>query len=117
MAFREQNDFGFYGTFNELKDSQYIVEECNLDNIIAFYSLTWEVNNESTVSPEGVVSVESASFTIVAYPNGNVPYLPTFGVTEDNIVRVYNPDNYVAGEKNEFIDKDDPWVRSWDPIL
>jgi hypothetical protein len=117
MAFKEQNEFGFYGTFQEIKDTLNIAEGYTLSNMIENYSMTWEVNNVSTISPEGIVSVESTSFAIVAYPNGNVPYLATFGVTEDNVVRVYNPDNYVQGEKNEFIDKYDPWVRSWDPIL
>jgi hypothetical protein len=117
MAFKGQSKFGFYGAFQELKDTLFIADGYNLGNMIEAYSMTWHVSNISTVSPEGIASVESTSFTIVAYPNGRVPHLATFGVTEDNIVRVYNPRNYVAGEKNEFIDKDDPWVRSWDPIL
>jgi hypothetical protein len=36
-----------------------------------------------------------------------------FGITEDQAVRVYNPDNY----KISFKSRDDPNVKSWEIIL
>ena len=108
LAFREENKDGTYGTYQELADSGYIAEGYTQGNMIQNYSMTWEVNNFSTVQteefPHGVIS----TFTIIAYPRDTRPgFLLTFGIQEDQVVRLFNPDN----------GNDPDHVGTWDPIL
>jgi hypothetical protein len=52
--------------------------------------------------------ISTNTFTIIAFPNPGTPkHLDTFAITEDQIVRIYDPDN---GNKFES-------VKTWDPLL
>jgi prepilin-type N-terminal cleavage/methylation domain-containing protein len=116
LAYQGTNNQKFYGTFQALKDTLYIAEGYNLGNMIENYSMAWTASNPSTgtsILGDGG-GIANNQFTIVAYPRDSRPgYLLTFGVSEDQVVRVYNPDN----TSNTFGDMTDPHVQTWDPIL
>jgi type II secretory pathway pseudopilin PulG len=108
IAFKGANQDNTYGTFDELKAEPFIADGFTLDNIIENYTMEWEVNNfevmESGENPEGI----NSTFTIIAFPRNRRPgYLQTFAITDDQVVRVFNPDG-----ENDF-----DTVNSWDPIL
>ena len=49
-----------------------------------------------------------STFTVVAYPRDTRPgFLSTFGITEDQVVREYDPERGYSHED----------VHTWDPIL
>lgn len=116
LAYQRTNNSKYYGSIDDLRDNLYIAQGYSLGNMIENYSMTWAVRNDyAGGSGRGI---GSNTYTIVAYPRDTLPgYLLTFGITEDQIIRVYNPDTYIPGEKNEFIDINDPRVLTWDPIL
>ncbi len=106
--FRVNNKEGSFGTFKELKNDLYIAEPYNLGNMIENYTMTWDVRHITTAQTEGISLGVMNSFTITAFPMDTRPgYLNTFAVTEDQVVRVYTPDN----------DNDVTKVKTWDPIL
>jgi type IV pilus assembly protein PilA len=116
LAYQGTNNNKYYGSFRALKDTLYIAEGYNLGNMIENYSMAWTASNPSTgTSALGSGSgIGNNNFTIVAYPRDSRPgYLLTFGITEDQVVRVYNPDN----PSNTFASMEDPHVMTWDPIL
>jgi len=108
LAYQGTNNEKSYGSFSALKGDLYIAEDYNLGNMIENFSMTWEVSGTlSTVEGDVPLGIMD-KFIIVAYPRDLRPgYLSTFAVTEDQVVRVYNPSN-----DNEFYN-----VYSWDPIL
>ncbi len=108
LAYQKTNNGKLYGSFEALKRDQYINEGCTLGNMIDNYTMTWEVSNVSTVTTEEMAGGTSSAFTIIAWPRDTRPgFLNTFGVTDDQIVRVYNPTN----------ENDLSKVKTWDPIL
>lgn len=110
LAYQNTNNQKFYGTFKALKDDMYIAEGYNLGNMIENYSMSWEISNPSTGTGSLGAGIGNNKFTIVAYPRDTRPgFLNTFAVTEDQTVRVYNPDSPTG---NVFDS-----VTSWDPIL
>ncbi len=102
LAYQGANSDRNYGTFEELKRDMYIAEGYTLGNMIENYSMTWEAYNLSTSPVEPAIH----RFTVIAYPS-DPRRLPTFCVTEDQVVREYVPET-----GNEFED-----VYNWDPIL
>ena len=109
LAYQGTNYAKNYGSFEAMKDELYVAEGYSLGNMIENYSLTWEVDN----GPKELLEEDSLpnvvhTFTIVAFPRDTRPgYLSTFAITEDQVVRVYNPD-----------EGNDPGnVKTWDPIL
>jgi len=107
-AFFDQ--FGTYGSFEELVNASYIPDDITLDNWVGNYRLVLENN-----APQP--GFEHGTFTVVAYPRDMRPgYLLTFGVSDDQIVRVYNPDDKTGG-CNQYNGPTDPMVQTWDPIL
>jgi hypothetical protein len=107
QAFSGNEGEGMYGSFEELKESQYIAESYTRDNMIDRYSLSWSVHNEVIAPGYGYPGIIN-TFTIIAYPDtGSPKYLHTFAVTEDQIVRQYTPEN----------DNEIGSVKTWDPIL
>ncbi len=125
LAYQGLNNNKSYGSFQALKDIQYIAEGYSLGNMIENYSMTWSVSNSPNIYDEDSGVIGFNAFTIVAYPRINHPgYLLTFGITEDQVVRVYNPDGIASllqsGSPqglNEYNGLDDPRVNTWDPIL
>ena len=117
LAYQGTNNNKFYGSFPALKDNLYIAEGYSLGNMIENYSMTWTASNPSTGTSYLGVGIGNNQFTIVAYPrDSRAGYLLTFGVCDDQVVRVYNPDNSGPG-RNEFVTMEDPHVMTWDPIL
>jgi hypothetical protein len=103
LAYQNTNDAKVYGSFEALKDEMYIAEGYTQSNMIENYSLLWRVDSRFDEPSETTVS----TFTIIALPWDTHPgFLSTFCVTEDQVVRVYNPPG------NRF-----DAYRSWDPIL
>ncbi len=123
LGYQNTNNDKLYGSFNALQRDLYIAEGYTLDNMIGSYSMTWEVHNISTVPTERTLIGAMNTFTIIAWPqsrnraftedraarvySSKVRALSTFAITEDQTVRVYNPEN-----DNELEN-----VKTWDPIL
>ena len=108
LAYQSTNDQKVYGSFQAMKDSQYIAEGYTLGDMIENYSMTWCVGTALTVVSEEFPNGMISTFTVIAYPRDTRPgFLNTFCITDDQVVRVYNPQN-----GNEFSS-----ARSWDPIL
>jgi prepilin-type N-terminal cleavage/methylation domain-containing protein len=117
LAYQSTNNDKKYGSFDAMKDTLYVADGYSLGNMIENYSMAWTVTNPSTGTGGLGAGVGNNQFTIVAYPRDTrAGYLMTFGVTEDQVVRVYNPENNAPG-KNEFVSMTDPHVKTWDPIL
>jgi type II secretory pathway pseudopilin PulG len=97
LAYQGTNYEHLYGTFDALKEDMYIAEGYTLSNMIENYSMRWTCTNPHN------------SFRVIAFPQDTRPgYLRTFAITEDQIVRVYNPRN----SENQWNS-----VITWDPIL
>jgi hypothetical protein len=109
LAYKDINVEHRYGSFDVLQEHGYIAEGYTPESMVENYLLTWEVNNLSTVSPEGIIELVS-TFTVIAYPRDTRQgFLNTFCVTEDQVVRVFVPppdgDNIFEA------------IYHWDPIL
>jgi hypothetical protein len=116
LAYQGINNAKNYGSYQAMKDTLYVAEGYSLGNMIENYSMTWAVYNNPDFYDEDSPSESIHTFTIVAYPRDLRPrYLLTFGITEDQIVRMYNPENTANG-LNEFNGMDDPRVQTWDPV-
>jgi competence protein ComGC len=116
LAYQGTNNAKNFGSFQALKDTLYVAEGYSLGNMIENYSMTWAVYKYPDFYDEDSPSESIHTFTIVAYPRDLRPrYLLTFGITEDQIVRMYNPENSANG-LNEFNGLDDPRVQTWDPV-
>lgn len=101
----------YYGTFEELQDKGYLHPSFTTGAAIEGYKLEWDIRYHNI--PLNLGTSGQNQFTIVAYPVLTYsPALQTFGITDDHVIRVYNPEN-----NNPFVSRDDPHVRSWDPIL
>jgi len=108
LAYQGTNNQKFYGTFEALQEDLYIADGYNLGNMIENYSMSWEATNPSSGTSSLGAGIGNNKFTVVAFPRDTRPgFLLTFGVTEDQVVRVFNPDN-----GNTFDS-----LTSWDPIL
>ncbi len=117
LAYQGTNNEKFYGTFGALQDDLYIAEGYFMANMIENYSMTWDISRSETLGDGSGGGIGMNKFTIVAYPRDTRPgYLCTFGVTEDQVVRVYNPVNTLGG-RNAYTSLTDPRVSTWDPIL
>lgn len=101
-AFFNESERGVYGDFEAVRNAGYIREGLSLDSMVENYTLTWDVANLSTVTED------IHTFTIIAYPRDTRPgFLSTFVITEDQKVRIYDPD-----DGNDFTS-----IHTWDPIL
>ena len=109
LAYQGTNNQKFYGSFVALKDDLYIAEGYSLGNMIENYSMSWESTNPSSgIGALTGQGIGNNKFTIIAYPRDTRPgYLNTFGVTEDQVVRVFIPEN------GNVFDS----LTTWDPIL
>jgi len=108
LAYQGANTEKLYGTFDALKKDMYVAEGYTLSNMIENYSMTWQVSNISTAVSEEFPSGVVSSFTVISWPRDTRRgFLNTFAITEDQVVRAYNPSN-----KNRL-----GHVVTWDPIL
>jgi len=104
--YRRSNEPGVYGSFKELQDAGHIAEGYTLSNMIESYSMTWEVNHGPTGRIDEFGIPVRSTFTIIAWPQvADDRWLHTFAITDDQIVREYNPD-----------ENDLESVRKWNPI-
>ena len=117
LAYQGTNNDKFYGSFKAMVDDLYIATGYSLGNMIENYSMTWTITNPATGTGTLGAGIGNNTFTVVAYPRDTRQgYLSTFGVTEDQVVRVYNPDS-LSGAPNQLNGFADPMVSTWDPIL
>lgn len=123
LAFQGISPDNSFGTFSDLSAEMYIAQGYSTANMIERYTLDWvayasEPEIEKKPDDDEVEFADSLAvedwehepydrFTIIAYPRSGNHGLRTFGVTEDQVVRMYNPDNGNVEED----------VLSWDPIL
>jgi hypothetical protein len=113
LAYQGSNNKKFYGSFHALQEMGFIESGFGLDDYLDGYDLDWYIKNFYDRSYGLACGLGSNTFTIVAYPRIiPPPALRTFGITEEQDIRVYNPDN-----GNQFVSRDDPWVKTWDPVL
>lgn len=109
LAYQSANNQKVYGSFQALQEVQDIAKGYTLSNMIENYSLSWEISSPyadlfGTATAGGIAA---NSFTVIAWPRDTRKgFLNTFAITEDQVVRVFNP------EKNDI-----NMVRGWDPIL
>lgn len=110
-AFRGWNVNHHYGTFEDLKNAMYISDGYTPENMIENYDMTWDVSNVSTAVGEEIPYGVISTYTIIAmpdqFPERSTRCLHTFAITEDQVMRVYNPRN----------DNDLLSVKTWDPVL
>ena len=80
--------------------------------MIENYSMSWDASNPYKGSEEGMgAGIGSNKFTVIAFPRDTRPgFLNTFAVTDDQVVRVYNPGSTASPNLWDS-------VTSWDPIL
>jgi hypothetical protein len=110
LAYQGTNNDKFYGSFGALKNDYYIADGYSLGNMIENYSMSWTVSQSIQDSEGQGGGIGQNTFTIIAWPRDTRPgYLQTFAVTDDQVVRVYNPDPAA----NNQLDA----VHTWDPIL
>jgi len=107
LAYQGTNNAKFYGTFQALQKTMYIASGYNMSNMIENYSMSWTVSNPS--GGTGMAGIGNNRFTVIAFPRDTRPgFLNTFGVTEDQVVRVWDPTTPGALWNS---------LSSWDPIL
>jgi len=108
LAYQSTNNNKNYGTFQAMLDTLYIGDGYNLSNMIENYSMSWDVTQSDDLTGELGTGIANNQFTIIAFPrDSRAGFLNTFGITEDQVVRVYNPDEGNLWDS----------VHSWDPIL
>jgi len=116
LAYQGTNNKKFYGSFEALQVDLYIATGYTLGNMIENYSMSWKSASSVANSEGRGGAIGANTFTIVAYPRDTRPgYLLTFGVSEDQVVRVYNPESLES--PNDYNGIEDPKVQTWDPIL
>jgi prepilin-type N-terminal cleavage/methylation domain-containing protein len=109
LAYQSGNNAKAYGSFAALQVSQDIAHGYTLGNMIENYSMSWTCtspnSNNGALNGSGI---GSNKFTVIAWPRDTRKgFLNTFAVTEEQVVRVFNPDNgNTLGS-----------VATWDPIL
>lgn len=102
LSYRENNETRCYGSLEDLQNDEYIDKNFNLSNLVENYTLKWGVTNTSTVEED------IHRFTVVAIPKDNRPgFLKTFGITDERVVRTFNPFN------NNVLTR----ITTWDPVL
>jgi prepilin-type N-terminal cleavage/methylation domain-containing protein len=111
LAYQGTNNNKYYGSFEALQADLYIADGYTLGNMIENYSMTWSATNPyKGTGGSGPTGIGNNSFTIIAYPRDTRPgFLNTFLVTDDQVVRIFNPP---PGGNNVF-----EAVYHWDPIL
>ena len=108
LSYQGTNNARNFASFEALKRDLYIAKGYTLGNMIENYSMKWEVYNVSTVMDEYFELPCVNTFSIIAYPRDRRPgYLSTFAITEDQVVRVYNPEG----------GNDPGKIKTWDPVL
>ncbi len=120
LAYQGTNDDHSFGTCEDLQRSLNIAPGYGRNTMIENYMTEWTAYaSEPVIEEEDDGEIEFADrmdvepdehepydrFTIIARPRDEKYH--TYGITEDQVVRVFNPDN---GN-----DPDD--VKTWDPIL
>ena len=108
LAYQGTNNEKVYGSFEALVSSLYIADGYSLGNMIENYSMSWEVTLVDDVRGAELdgTGIGSNRFTIIAFPRDTREgYLNTFGITEDQVVRVWTDG------------KDLNALSTWDPIL
>ncbi len=100
-----------YGSWENLRQRNYISAGVTRENFITDYSLWTSVSNpvrnSHTISPLN-------TFTGVAFPRITRPpgFLATFAIREDQVVRVYLPVDGV----NAWGENDDYGTKTWEPV-
>ena len=111
LAYQSTNNLKYYGTFEAMEDTYYVQEGYTLGNMVENYSLTWDITQSDDPYGDIGTGIAGNKFTIIAYPRDDrVGFLLTFGITEDQVVRVFNPGSQFGPNTWES-------VTSWDPIL
>ena len=109
LAYQSGNNRKAYGGFDALRASEDIAKGYTLGTMIENYSMSWTSTNPGSTTSLTGMGIGSNTFTVIAWPRDTrTNFLNTFVITEDQVVRVYNPDN-----GNQAY----PAVKSWDPIL
>lgn len=116
LAYQGTNIYKVYGSLKNLQEGNFIEDKYTLYTLIKKYELEWDFyadtatvdqwrHNELWLSGDGFGN----TFTIVAYPRAYPVPLHTFAISEDQLIRVCNPEN-----NNPYNGRDDPMVQSWD---
>jgi hypothetical protein len=102
LAYQAINNWKDYGSFENLQENGGVPKEMSEENFLPNYYLAWRVRTNHYPSVIACCPPDR-SFTIVAYPL-EPRRLRTFAITEDQMIRVYDP-----------IKSDDPkGVHTWE---
>jgi hypothetical protein len=107
LSYQSGNMQKNYGTFQALVRSQDIARGYTKSNMIESYSMTWSVFSSPIPQNVAVTGEPIKAFTVIAWPARGYGYLHTFAITEDMVVREYNPSDHSRLDS----------VKTWDPIL
>jgi len=101
-AYALSQEEGNYADFQDLKDARFITRDVTLSSIIVDYSLVFQTTDSGDSESSGL-------YTIIAYPRPerSQDRLSTFAITEDNVVRVYEPGPGVSPTN----------PHTWPPVL
>jgi hypothetical protein len=94
LAYQSSNNEKAYGSFEAFKQSGYIDRHETLGSLIKGYTVSWEISKPWGGIRGGTIcgGIAWNRFTVVAHPRpGFRKTLRTFGIPEDQIVRVYDP--------------------------
>ena len=113
LAFQNTTEDYHYGTWEELKEAEYIADGYSKKNIIDNYIL-WTSVDDAPYYDSNTDTHYHATFTVVAFPRDNRPgYLSTFAIREDQVVREYDPS---TPNVSAWGSADDFGAKSWEPI-
>ena len=94
LAYQGSNNNKLYGSFEVLQGSGYIAENATKENLANGYRISWECPYwDWDIDPYECGEIGSNRFTIIAYPRYYPPNLHTFAISEDQKIRIFNPDN------------------------
>ena len=117
LAYQNTNNDHHWGSWQALKDTEYLAKGFNRANIIENYSVwtnTYNPSDMTSTSGLGGTGVGDNTFTVVAFPRTTKPagYLATFIIREDEVLRVYRPNTDAVewGAGGDF------GGMTWEPI-
>ena len=108
LAYESRNNAKMPGSLKALQEQGLWAQEDSLQTAVPNYWLYWNVPYYTSAQQRQHAEVDFffPPYTIIAFPN-NPQKLHTFAITNDNIVREYNPSH---GNQPDSI-------STWDPVL
>jgi len=112
LAYQYTNNDHYYGSWENLVETEYIARGYSGGNIIEGYSVWTAAFNPLRLAAEG--DGYGCTFTAVAFPRITRPpgYLSTFAIREDQVLRAFRPGYGI----NAWGANGDYGTRTWEPV-